>query len=918
VVGFWPLVGRREELELVVRLVRSGESAGVVAAGPAGVGKTRFASEALRAAERDGCATAWSTATTAAATIPFGALAHLLPVPMPGPAGRLDLLRRASGAVRERAGGRRLVLAVDDAHLLDDASAALLHQLASTRSAFVVVTVRSGEPTRDPILALWKDRLAEYLELQPLAQSEVERLLTSVLGGPVDGATLVRLWETTRGNTLFLHELVDEALERSTLRDLDGVWRWSGQVAPGARLSELVASRIGRLSGGERDALELIAAGEPIGIGALERTVSPRLLASMQRRGLLIAERSDRRLDLRLAHPLYGETLRAGAPGRRALAARLAETLAATGARRREDLLRLATWRLESGDSGSPELLVAAAWRALAAFDPVLAERLAIAATERGGGFDARYVQSLALRSQARFGEVEALLAELHETTADQRQVALVADARVANLFWGMGMATEAERVSLEAEARVRDPDLRAELAAIRAAMIAFTGRLADALEVARPIAKRPEIAERARTRAGLAVMTALILTGGAEEARGLIRELREPALRLAEHLPFLPSQLLAAYTLVLTLGGLLDDAEAEATTGYQQALGGHAQETAALWAMLLGRVLFSRGQVQQASKLLRESSALFAECDPVGYLPLCLAFLAQARGHASDPAGAERALARAETVRRPGVRIFDADFALAHAWAAAGSGSVTTARQELHQLADRATSSGQLAYAALALHDLARLGDAANARRRLDVLAEQLDGPAISAYRAHAAALAADDGDGLDLAGAEFQGLGTPLLAAEAFAEASAAHRSSGRNASSARSAAKRDAALQACEGAATPALATAAEATPLTPREREIASLAATGLSNRAIAGRLVVSVRTVEHHLEHAYQKLGVNHRKELAALLAPPRTAPTERRPNQLPPDHTSSPARSNRPDNPQHTLQPERGRANGVQ
>jgi DNA-binding CsgD family transcriptional regulator len=856
-----------------VRLVRSGASAGAVVAGAVGVGKTRFASEALRAVERGGCATAWATATSAAATIPFGPLAHLLPVPAPGPAGRLDLLRHAGGALRERAGGRRLVLAVDDAHLLDDSSAALIHQLASTQSAFVVVTVRTREPTPDPILALWKDGLAGYLELQPLARPEVERLLASVLAGPVDGATLLRLWETTRGNALFLRELVDEALERGTLRDMDGLWRWTGQVAPGARLSELVQSRIGRLPDGERDALELVAVGEPIGTGALERTVPPRFLTSLQRRGLLVTERSDRRLDLRLAHPLYGETLRADAPGRRALAARLAETVAGTGGRRREDLLRLATWRLESGHPGSPDLLIAAAWRALAAFDPVLAERLAIAAAEGGGGFDARYVQSLALRSQARFPEVETLLAELHTTMADQRQVALVADARVANLFWGMGAAAEAEAVLLEAEARVVDRDLRAELAAIRAAMIAFTGRLAEALAVARPIATRPEIAERARARAGLAVITALILTGGADEARALIDDLREPALRSAEQLPFLPGQLLAAYTVVLTLAGFLDDAEAEATRGYEAALAGHAQEAGALWAMLLGRALLSRGHVQQATRLLRESAALYGELDPVGYLPLCLAFLAQARAQAADPSGAEQALARAEAVRRPGVRIFDSEFALAHAWAAAAAGLLRTARQELRELASGARTNGHLAYEALAMHDLARLGDATGARSRLDVLAEQLDGPAISAYRSHAAALAALDGDALDLAGAQFERLGAALLAAEAFAEASAAHRSSGRDASSARSAAKRHAVLQTCEGAATPALATAAEATPLTPREREITSLAATGLSNRAIAERLVVSVRTVEHHLEHAYRKLGVNHRSELAALLAP---------------------------------------------
>lgn len=61
-----------------------------------------------------------------------------------------------------------------------------------------------------------------------------------------------------------------------------------------------------------------------------------------------------------------------------------------------------------------------------------------------------------------------------------------------------------------------------------------------------------------------------------------------------------------------------------------------------------------------------------------------------------------------------------------------------------------------------------------------------------------------------------------------------------------------------------------------PLSVREREIAVLAARGLSNRAIAERLVVSVRTVDNHLHRAYTKLGVTSRRDLASILlvAPP--------------------------------------------
>jgi DNA-binding CsgD family transcriptional regulator len=56
------------------------------------------------------------------------------------------------------------------------------------------------------------------------------------------------------------------------------------------------------------------------------------------------------------------------------------------------------------------------------------------------------------------------------------------------------------------------------------------------------------------------------------------------------------------------------------------------------------------------------------------------------------------------------------------------------------------------------------------------------------------------------------------------------------------------------------------------LTPAEQRVAELAAEGLANKEIAQSLFVSVRTVEVHLKHAYAKLGIRSRAQLARQLA----------------------------------------------
>ncbi|MGH3974893.1 MAG: AAA family ATPase, partial [Pseudonocardiaceae bacterium] len=178
----------------------------IVLAGMAGVGKTRLAAECLHLAAARGFVPFRVSATQCAAGLPFGAFASLVPDLTPS-TDLLEVLHTITDAIVGRGRGKPMAVLVDDAHLLDQSSAALTQLLATTERTFVLATLRSGELAPDAVVALWKDELAERIELHPFEAHEVEELLTAALQGPVDGATVHLLHRRTQGNVLFLREV---------------------------------------------------------------------------------------------------------------------------------------------------------------------------------------------------------------------------------------------------------------------------------------------------------------------------------------------------------------------------------------------------------------------------------------------------------------------------------------------------------------------------------------------------------------------------------------------------------------------------------------------------------------------------------------------------------------------------------------
>ena len=96
------------------------------------------------------------------------------------------LIVEARQSIRRRAGDGRLVVLIDDAHLVDDVSAAVLLALADVDEVSTLLTVRRGEPVPDAITALWKDAGLERFDLEPLADPDTDDLAEQLAGAPLD------------------------------------------------------------------------------------------------------------------------------------------------------------------------------------------------------------------------------------------------------------------------------------------------------------------------------------------------------------------------------------------------------------------------------------------------------------------------------------------------------------------------------------------------------------------------------------------------------------------------------------------------------------------------------------------------------------------------------------------------------------
>ena len=865
------LVGRTAELRRLRHALGRGSLQGAVIAGPAGVGKTRLMREWLASLSKHRCAVRVS-GTAAAARIPFGAFAQLLPEHFDAETSPLEVLRAASTAITERdPDGRGLVVAVDDAHLLDDGSATLVHQLVELEQVFVALTVRTGEPAPDPIVTVGKDDRTEWVELAELTPASTKALVEQVLGGPIETVTMRQLWERTGGNPLFVTELVRGGLEAGSLVLEGGAWRAHDRLTVPTRLHEVLAGRIRGLPEQSRSVLSLLAAAESFELRLLADLAGRHALESLEDLGLVSVVQDRRRHFVAVAHPLYAEVARAETPpiAAQGVSADLARAIKKPGLRRRDDLLRWAAWQLEAGEPAEPADLVEAARRAKAALDPQLAERCAEAALVGGGGFEARLLHAEAIAAQGRTDDAHGHFEQLAREAGDDQTRAQVALAHATSLLFHAGNKRAIEVLDAASEA-VSDAAWRDELEAMLVFAAAYLGELPRAIDEGGRLMSRLAEGTAAVIRAAVIHTYALVLMGRYETSANLIDQGLQTTEQAGAAFPIGEHLLQLNRVVGLETSGRIREAEQLVRTQYQRAIASDTVDLRGLLANNLGLALCFRGDLEGFVLHLDEALDALRERDPVGVLPMALSFAALAHAMNGGLKSARQLLAEYDAHIAGRTPAFGENWRhRVDAWLHPEGLGEEAARLALHA-GEIARREHQIAFGALALHDAVRFGHPHFVMEPLEEFASVAEGTLIPAFAEHARVLHERDTARLEDLSRRFEQMGADLHAAEAAAQASHLHSRAGAHD---RARATRALALKlAGNGTRCRTLWRWIEPPgSLTPRELEVARLAATGMPDRDIADKLIISPRTVGNHLTAAYAKLGVEGRTELRPLI-----------------------------------------------
>jgi DNA-binding CsgD family transcriptional regulator len=907
------IVGREAQLiEVEAFLGASARGFAVlVLEGNEGIGKTTVWREARRRAQGRGTLVLWCRPSPAEATLSFAAVGDLLArvddealATLPEPqreALEVALMRRRPTAkrpaaraiaagfltlVRGLAAGREVILAVDDWQWLDLPSRRVLEFAArrlEEERVGLLCSIRSPV-SGSPVGGAAEERTARVV-LGPLSLAALGRIVAGRLGRPLPRPYLVRISQASGGNPFYALEIARLSAEAGSPPAAGGL------VPVPDDLRKLSAARIRRLPPAAREAVLLAA----VVSGPDRRSVDLEALAPAEEAGIVTVDEAGR---IEFTHPLFASA-----------------AYGSVSVTRRRELHRRAADLVTEPEERARQLALASADA-----DPAVAVQLdegAANAAARGASDAAAELAELASRltpaddaeargqrllAAARFkfdaGDlaraeelVQTVLAGSPTAALHARALWLAADlaARRSNF-------TEATQLAVAAlELAGGDRELRTAIELHLVYCAVSAGDFAGAEPHARAaVGHADAVGDDGMLGDALAVLTmAEFLCGRGLDVAQLERALRleNPAMARAFVMrPRLIQGMLQLWT------GELEEARDTLEAMHADAVERGQEGAAPMLSLYLVWVHLWRGELDLASRFAArsvEAAGLFDDPAVSG-----IALSASALVHAHD---GRTALARREA--GDAVRLFERlEWRSAVIWpmwalglAELSEGNPTGVHALLGPLVEHVARMGAgdpvlrmfLPDEVEALIALGRLDQAEaylepfersageHDRQWAVAVAARCRGALEAARGARPEALAAFDRAlaAHDLAGMPFERARTQLLAGQA-------HR---RFKQRGRAGELLEEALSAFELAGAPlwsararaALARVGRQGPgvhaLTETERRLAELAASGLSNREVAARAFVSVKTVESNLTRVYQKLGVRSRVGLANAL-----------------------------------------------
>lgn len=878
------LIGREDVLSGALQAIRSPSTAAVFVVGDAGIGKSSVLG-ALAEELADEASIVRIHGSSSLAQVPYGVLSpYLAELPVEEADSPVAVLRAFWARFdRDRAGKPPLLL-VDDAHDLDPASAAVIVELVSANWARLVAASRTRPGLPDSMLQLWYDGLAQRFDLAPLSPDQVQDFVTARLDGVLLPSVSQFFAGVSGGNPLYLECLLEEAQASDNLVRSHDVWLLTGPVVTQGRgLADVLKNQLLRRPPEEREALSLIALAEPVPAALIERMVGADLVQSLVDNQLVsVSEESE--TVLRLWHPMYGEALRHLVSASRSL--QLRQRLLAhmdSEPKSAEGLLRMVSWSLECGVEVADGPLLKAAWLASKLFQNDLALKAASMVRDPGLLTQARAVMARAYYNIGRYRQAGELLEHNFSAEAD------LSGVLTGSLLWAAtrtALGHSHEQIAADAAALreavapertlgyglpddvVAKAHQRSDLVELMALSLegdyaALTRKLEELSVPDGTADERP-----VETRIFCYVMESevLLASGRAVQAQELARRAWELLPEGNDELFFFSEFILVRYLSAAIEAGDWEAAETAlarytASSSLGLILFGGSVNSAK------GLILLRQGKVAEALRLLAPALEALRLNDPQHLFSLsaAMAFYAaatlgeqeQALAYLKDFTDTEDAGARY-------TRAVAATFVAAGQERLHGDGR---GLDKLHGLLPEAQRWGLSGLELQILCTCVDLGDLSQLDRLLQVTAA-VEGERAGAWHKYAGALAAGDGELFMEAAEALAAVRMTHAARECYLQAAEVFEADGDRARARTAEAMRrgyDDEL---------GLETDSRQAPvrpvldqLTKRERDIVTLAVEGLSDRQIADRLMVSVRTVEGHLYRSYAKLGVNRREQL---------------------------------------------------